>query len=159
MLVKMLRCKLHRATVTEADLHYQGSLKIDNDLIRAAGFLPNEYIEVYNIDNGERFATYVIEGPAGSGVIGLNGAAARRACIGDRIIICAYAQMEFAEAKKHKPTIVLLGASNAIDRITDKPTVEEPQAGQHGAGREIPDRRRNPLGAAGAGPPAHGGLS
>ena len=77
MLVTMLRCKLHRATVTECDLHYQGSLKIDGDLIRAAGFLPNEHIEVYNIDNGERFTTYVIEGRAGSGVIGLNGAAAR----------------------------------------------------------------------------------
>jgi len=124
MLVKMLRCKLHRATVTECDLHYQGSLKIDADLIRAAGFLANEYIEIYNIDNGERFATYVIEGPAGSGVIGLNGAAARRACIGDRIIICSYAQMELEEAKTHKPQIVLLGQSNAIQLVTDKPTVE-----------------------------------
>jgi aspartate 1-decarboxylase len=124
MLVKMLRCKLHRATVTECDLHYQGSLKIDADLIAAAGLLPDEYIEIYNIDNGERFATYVIEGPSGSGVIGLNGAAARKACIGDRIIICAYAQMEFKEAKTHKPKIVLLGQSNAIQQVTDKPTVE-----------------------------------
>lgn len=124
MLIKMLRCKLHRATVTESDLHYQGSLKIDADLIAAAGLLVDEYIEIYNIDNGERFATYVIEGPAGSGVIGLNGAAARKACIGDRIIICAYAQMEMQEAKTHKPKIVLLGQSNAIQGITDKPTVE-----------------------------------
>jgi len=124
MLVTLLRCKLHRATVTECDLHYQGSLKIDADLVKAAGFFPNEYIEVYNIDNGQRFATYVIEGPPGSGVIGLNGAAARRACLGDRIIICAYAQMDLAEAKSHKPTIVLLGDGNAIQSITDKPTVE-----------------------------------
>lgn len=124
MLVKMLRCKLHRATVTECDLHYQGSLKIDADLIAAAGFLPNEYIEVYNIDNGERFATYVIEGPSGSGVIGLNGAAARRACLGDRIIICAYAQFDFAEAKTHKPTVVLLGERNTIEGITDRPTAD-----------------------------------
>ena len=124
MLVTMLRCKLHRATVTECDLHYQGSLKIDADLIRAAGFLPNEYIEIYNIDNGERFATYVIEGPAGSGVIGLNGAAARRACIGDRIIICSYAQMDLEQAQTHKPKIVLLGQSNSIQLVTDKPTVE-----------------------------------
>jgi aspartate 1-decarboxylase len=124
MLVTMLRCKLHRATVTECDLHYQGSLKIDADLIAAAGLLPNEYIEIYNIDNGERFATYVIEGPAGSGVIGLNGAAARKACIGDRIIICAYAQFEFGEAKAHKPKIVMLGQSNAIQGVTDKPSVE-----------------------------------
>jgi aspartate 1-decarboxylase len=124
MLVTMLRCKLHRATVTECDLHYQGSLKIDGDLIKAAGFLPNEYIEVYNIDNGERFATYVIEGPSGSGVIGLNGAAARKACIGDRIIICSYAALDLDEAKKHKPKIVVLGQANTIQRITDKPTVE-----------------------------------
>jgi aspartate 1-decarboxylase len=124
MLVTMLRCKLHRATVTECDLHYQGSLKIDADLIRASGLLPNEYIEVYNIDNGERFATYVIEGPAGTGVIGLNGAAARKACLGDRIIICSYAVLNEEEAKTHKPRIVVLGASNKVERITDKPTVE-----------------------------------
>ncbi len=124
MLVTMLRCKLHRATVTECDLHYQGSLKIDADLIRASGLLPNEYIEIYNIDNGERFATYVIEGPAGTGVIGLNGAAARKACLGDRIIICSYAAVNEEEAKTHKPRIVVLGASNRVQRITDKPTVE-----------------------------------
>jgi aspartate 1-decarboxylase len=124
MLVKMLRCKLHRATVTQCDLHYQGSLKIDADLIRAAGFLANEYIEVYNIANGERFATYVIEGPAGSGVIGLNGAAARKACLGDRIIICAYARMDLEEAKTHKPVVVLLGDGNGITGVTDKPSVE-----------------------------------
>ena len=124
MLLKLLRCKLHRATVTECDLHYQGSLKIDADLIKAAGFLPNEHIEVYNIDNGERFTTYVIEGRAGSGVIGLNGAAARKACLGDRIIICSYAAIDLEEAKTHKPKIVVLGASNKIERITDRPTVE-----------------------------------
>lgn len=115
---------MHRATVTECDLHYQGSLKIDADLIKAAGFLPNEHIEVYNIDNGERFTTYVIEGRAGTGVIGLNGAAARKACVGDRIIICSYAGVDMEEAKTHKPRIVVLGTSNKIDRITDKPTVE-----------------------------------
>ncbi len=124
MLVTMLRCKLHRATVTECDLHYQGSLKIDADLIRASGLLPNEYIEIYNIDNGERFATYVIEGPAGTGVIGLNGAAARKACLGDRIIICSYAALSEEEAKTHKPRIVVLGASNKVERITSQPTVE-----------------------------------
>ena len=124
MLVTLLRCKLHRATVTECDLHYQGSLKIDADLIRAAGLFANEYIEVYNIDNGERFATYVIEGKAGTGVIGLNGAAARKACVGDKIIVCSYAAMSPEEAKTHKPRIVVLGAANKVERVTDKPTVE-----------------------------------
>jgi aspartate 1-decarboxylase len=118
MLVKILRCKLHRATVTECDLHYQGSLAIDADLIRAAGLFVNEHIEVYNIDNGQRFTTYVIEGKAGSGIIGLNGAAARMACLGDKIIICTYAQMTPEEAKTHKPRVVVLGPDNKVERIT-----------------------------------------
>jgi aspartate 1-decarboxylase len=121
MLLTILRCKLHRATVTECDLHYQGSLKIDADLIRASGLLVNEYIEVYNIDNGERFSTYVIEGNAGSGDIGLNGAAARKACVGDKIIICAYAGMSEDEARAHKPRVVVLGPGNKIERITSTP--------------------------------------
>jgi len=121
MLVKMLRCKLHRATVTECDLHYQGSLAIDADFIREAGFLPNEHIEVYNIDNGERFTTYVIEGKPGSGMIGLNGSAARRAHVGDKIIICSFAQMTIEEAKTHKPRVVVLGPENKIARITSTP--------------------------------------
>jgi aspartate 1-decarboxylase len=121
MLVKILRCKLHRATVTQCDLHYQGSLAIDADLIREAGFLVNEHIEIYNIDNGERFTTYVIEGKAGSGIIGLNGAAARKACLGDKIIICSYAQMSPEEAKAHKPRVVVLGPGNKIERITSTP--------------------------------------
>ena len=121
MLLRMLRCKLHRATVTESDLHYQGSLKIDADLIRAAGLLVNEYIEVYNIDNGERFSTYVIEGPAGSGVFGLNGAAARKACVGDKIIICSYADMTMEEARAYRPRVVVLGERNKIERITSTP--------------------------------------
>jgi aspartate 1-decarboxylase len=121
MLVKILRCKLHRATVTECDLNYQGSLAIDADLIREAGFIVNEHIEVYNIDNGERFTTYVIEGKAGSGTIGLNGAAARKACVGDKIIICSYAQMTPEEARAHKPRVVVLGPSNKIERITSTP--------------------------------------
>ena len=99
MLLTMLKCKLHRAIVTECDLHYEGSISIDKNLIEAAGFLINERVEIYNIDNGERFATYVIEGKRNSGVIGLNGAAARKACVGDKLIICAYAAMTPEEAK------------------------------------------------------------
>src|SRR5262245_41532438 len=121
MLFTMLRSKLHRATVTECDLHYQGSLKIDADLIRQSGLLVNEYIEVYNIDNGERFSTYVIEGPAGSGVIGLNGAAARKACVGDRIIVCSYAMMTEEEARSHKPRVLVLGERNKVERVTSTP--------------------------------------
>jgi aspartate 1-decarboxylase len=124
MIVKILRCKLHRATVTQCDLHYQGSLAIDADLIQASGLLVNEHIEVYNIDNGERFTTYVIEGKAGSGVIGLNGAAARKASVGDKIIICSYAQMTMEEAKAHKPRVLVLGAGNKIERITSTPGSE-----------------------------------
>jgi aspartate 1-decarboxylase len=116
MLVTMLKCKLHRATVTECDLHYEGSISIDPKLIAAAGLLVNERVEIYNIDNGERFATYVIEGAKNSGVIGLNGAAARKACVGDKLIICAYAQMSEEEAPGHTPKIVLLGAKNRIEK-------------------------------------------
>jgi aspartate 1-decarboxylase len=124
MLVSMLRCKLHRATVTECDLHYQGSLKIDADLIEAAGLLVNEHIEVYNIDSGARFTTYVIEGKPGSGDIGLNGAAARMACVGDKVIICSYGSLSLEEAKTHKPRVVVLGDSNKIVRVTSAPGSE-----------------------------------
>ena len=116
MLLTMLKAKLHRATVTECDLHYEGSISIDKRLIEAAGFLVNERVEIYNIDNGERFATYVIEGEKGSGVIGLNGAAARKACVGDKLIICAYAQMSEEEARAHSPRIVIVGKNNRIEK-------------------------------------------
>lgn len=116
MNLTMLKCKLHRATVTECDLNYEGSISIDRKLIDAAGLLINERVEIYNIDNGERFATYVIEGKAGSGVIGLNGAAARKACVGDKLIICSYASMTEEEARAWEPSIVIVGAKNKIDK-------------------------------------------
>ncbi|MEQ1652045.1 MAG: aspartate 1-decarboxylase [Hyphomicrobium sp.] len=112
MLLTMLKCKIHRATVTECDLNYEGSISIDKNLIEGSGLLVNERVEIYNIDNGERFATYVIEGKRGSGVIGLNGAAARKACAGDKLIICAYAQMTIDEAKAYQPAIVVADAKN-----------------------------------------------
>jgi aspartate 1-decarboxylase len=115
MLVTLLKAKLHRATVTECDLHYEGSISIDPALIEAAGFLLNERVDIYNVDNGERFSTYVIAGKKGSGQIGLNGAAARRACVGDKVIICAYATMTEDEGRQHKPRVVLLGAENRIE--------------------------------------------
>lgn len=112
MLVTLMKGKIHRATVTEADLHYEGSISIDRDLIEAAGLLINERVEIYNIDNGERFATYVIDGGRGTGTIGLNGAAARRVMPGDKVIIVAYAQMEEAEARRFEPRVVFVDAHN-----------------------------------------------
>jgi aspartate 1-decarboxylase len=112
MLVTLMKGKIHRARVTEADLHYEGSISIDRELIDAAGFFVNERVEIYNIDTGARFATYVIEAPAGSGTIGLNGAAARLAMVGDKIIIVAYAQMEAKAAHSFKPHVVLVDEGN-----------------------------------------------
>jgi aspartate 1-decarboxylase len=113
----MLRAKLHRATVTEADLNYEGSCGIDEDLLDAADMKEFEYIELYNINNGERFSTYVIKAPRGSGVISLNGAAARKAHVGDLLIICTYAPMSDAEVSSYKPKVVLLDDGNAIKAI------------------------------------------
>lgn len=112
MIVTMMKGKIHRATVTEADLHYEGSISIDMNLVEAAGFLINERVEIYNIDTGARFATYVIEGKRGSGVIGLNGAAARLAMPGDKVIIVAYAQMDAEEARAFQPAVVLVDGDN-----------------------------------------------
>lgn len=113
----MLRAKLHRATVTEADLHYEGSCGIDADLLEAADMREFEKIELYNVNNGERFSTYVITAPRGSGVISLNGAAARKAHVGDLLIICTYAPMSEEAAVRHCPRIVLLGDGNRIIEI------------------------------------------
>ncbi len=112
MILTMLKSKLHRATVTRADLDYEGSITIDRDLMDAAGFLLNEQVDVLNITNGNRLTTYVIEGARGSGEIGINGAAAHLMNRGDLVIICAYAQMDEQSAKAHKPTLILLGENN-----------------------------------------------
>lgn len=116
MLLTMLKCKLHCATVTECDLNYEGSIKVDKRLIEASGLLVNERVEIYNIDNGERLTTYIIEGKRGSGIVGLNGAAARKACVGDKLIICAYAQMSEEDAKKFKPTVIVCDAKNNVEK-------------------------------------------
>ncbi|WMT76416.1 aspartate 1-decarboxylase [Bradyrhizobium sp. Ash2021] len=114
MQITLMKGKIHRASVTQADLHYEGSISIDRALLDAAGFLINERVEIYNIETGARFATYVIEAPQGSGMIGLNGAAARLAMIGDKVIIVAYASFEEAEAKAFKPRVVLVDKENHI---------------------------------------------
>lgn len=106
MTIEVLTSKIHRVTVTEADLDYIGSITIDEALLEAAGIVENQKVEIYNITNGERFATYAIRGQRASGVIGINGAAAHKARVGDLIIIAAYAQMTPEEASTWHPTVI-----------------------------------------------------
>jgi aspartate 1-decarboxylase len=112
MLIEVLKSKIHRVTVTEADLNYIGSVTIDEDIMEAGNVIEGEKVQIVNINNGERLETYVIKGARGSGNVCLNGPAARRVAVGDIIIIIAYAQMNFEEAKKFKPTIVFPNTSN-----------------------------------------------
>jgi aspartate 1-decarboxylase len=113
----MLRAKLHRAKVTEADLHYEGSCGIDAHLLKEANMQEFERIELYNINNGARFSTYIIAAPEHSGIISLNGAAARLAQVGDLLIICTYAPLSDLEAHTHKPRVVLLDDQNRIHTV------------------------------------------
>ena len=116
----LLNSKIHRATVTECDLNYVGSITIDRDLIEAAGLVVNEQVQVLDVNNGNRLTTYVIEGEAGSGVIGINGPAAHLVNKGDLVIICAYVSLDIEAIKTHKPTIVLVNESNQIKTIWNK---------------------------------------
>lgn len=119
MTVTMLAGKIHRATVTQADLDYVGSITVDEDLLDAAHILEYQRVEIANLANGERFATYTIAGERGSGIVCLNGAAAHCATPGDKIIIMAYAELEPAEAKVAKPVVVFVDDDNKPTRITD----------------------------------------
>ena len=110
----MLKSKIHRASVTDANLHYQGSVSIDPLLLEAADILPNERVEIYNITNGERFATYAIEGARGAGQIVLNGAAAHKVSVGDLVILATYATYTEQEARAHKPSLVFVNGCNQI---------------------------------------------
>jgi aspartate 1-decarboxylase len=112
MQLTLLKGKIHRATVTQCDLNYEGSISVDATLLERSGILPHEQVDVLNINNGERFTTYALPAPAGSGVIGVNGAAARRASAGDLVIIVAYARMQEAEAKTFQPRVLLVDANN-----------------------------------------------
>lgn len=112
MLRTLLQAKLHRVRVTEAILDYEGSCGIDEALLEASGIREFQYIELYNVNNGERFATYVIRAPRGSGTISLNGAAARKAMVGDLLIICAYSQYSEAEVASYRPAVVLVDEQN-----------------------------------------------
>ena len=114
MKVTMMKGKIHRATVTQADLHYEGSISIDADLLERSGILPNEQVDILNITNGERFTTYAIKAPSGSKTFGLNGAAARRVQIGDKIIIITYCEMDIEKARNYAPNVVLLDENNDV---------------------------------------------
>lgn len=119
MQLTMMKAKLHRAAVTQADLHYEGSISIDTDLLEASGILPNEQVDVLNIHNGERFTTYALPAPRGSRTFGINGAAARLAQPGDRIIVVAYAAMDAEAARTFTPTVVLLDEQNHVVETSD----------------------------------------
>ncbi|MET9339427.1 aspartate 1-decarboxylase [Nonomuraea sp. NPDC003804] len=121
MLRTMLTSKIHRATVTQADLHYVGSLTIDEELMEAAGLLPGEQVHVVDIDNGARLVTYAITGPRGSGIIGINGAAARLVAPGDLVIIIAYGQLDDAEARAFTPRVVHVDRDNRIVELGADP--------------------------------------
>jgi aspartate 1-decarboxylase len=116
MLLTMMKAKLHRATVTQADLDYEGSIAIDSDLLEASGILPHEQVDVLNVTTGDRFTTYAIAAPRGSRVIGVNGAAARLAQKGDKVIVVTYCQIEAETARNYAPTVVLLDDRNEVKR-------------------------------------------
>ena len=106
MFIEVLKSKIHRVKVTHSELHYIGSITIDEDLMDAANIIENEKVQIVNLNNGERLETYVIKGERGSGAIGINGAAARKVIVGDLVLIISYASLDFEEAKTFKPTII-----------------------------------------------------
>ena len=114
MFIEVVKSKIHRVKITQAELHYVGSITIDEDIIDAANIIENEKVQVVNINNGERLDTYVIKGERGSGIISLNGAAARKAAVGDLIIIVSYASINIEDASSHKPVIIFPDSNNKI---------------------------------------------
>ncbi|MCX6352881.1 MAG: aspartate 1-decarboxylase [Bacteroidetes bacterium] len=116
MLIEILKSKIHRVRLTEADLNYVGSIAIDEDLIEAANLIEGEKVQVLNINNGNRLETYVIKGPRGTGSISLNGPAARLALVGDVVIIISYATMDFEEAKNFRPWVIFPDENNRLKR-------------------------------------------
>ena len=117
MVRTMLQGKLHRVKVTQADLHYEGSCAIDQDFLDAAVILQYEAIDIYNVDNGQRFSTYAIAAERGSKIISVNGAAARCACVGDTMIICSYVQMSDEQARSHNPKVAYFEGDNVMKRL------------------------------------------
>lgn len=121
----LLKSKIHRATVTDCELHYEGSCAIDEDLLDAANLLENEQVHVWNVDNGERFVTYAIRGQRGSGIISVNGSAARRAAVGDLLIIAAFAQVAEDQCQDFKPRLVFVDSRNRIHEQRSHIPVQE----------------------------------
>ena len=119
MQLTMLKGKIHRAVVKQAELNYVGSITIDPKLMEAAGILEYEQVQIVDVENGNRFETYTIDGEPGSGMICLNGAAARQVQVGDHVIIMAYCQMDAKEAKEHKPKVVFVDEDNHISRVSN----------------------------------------
>lgn len=126
MLRPFLRAKIHRARVTRSDLHYVGSITVDAELLAAADMLPLEEVEVYNITRGTRFSTYCIPGKPGSGEIGVNGAAAHLAHVGDLVIICAYCFLDREELPSHRARVVLVEEGNRVGQVLLKTPFDEP---------------------------------
>lgn len=114
MQIEILKSKIHRVKVTQAELHYVGSITIDEDLMDAANMIANEKVQIVNIDNGERLETYIIKGERGTGTICLNGPAARKVQVGDTIIIISYCSMPFEDAKKYEPTVIFPDHNNKL---------------------------------------------
>jgi L-aspartate-alpha-decarboxylase len=122
----LLKSKIHRATVTQCELHYEGSCAIDEDLLDAANICENEQIHIWNINNGERFVTYAIKGKRGSGMISINGSAARKASVGDLVIIASFAGVSEADVSTHRPQLVFVDAHNQQTELRDHvPTQNE----------------------------------
>jgi aspartate 1-decarboxylase len=114
MHINVLKSKIHRVRVTQAELHYVGSITIDEDLLDAANMIENEKVQIVNVNNGERFETYIIRGERGTGTVCLNGPAARKVQVGDIVIVISYASMDFEEAKHFKPSVVFPDANNRL---------------------------------------------
>jgi aspartate 1-decarboxylase len=127
MQITMLKAKLHRACVTDACVDYEGSCAIDADLLKLSGIREYEQIQIYNVTNGERFTTYAIQAEAGSQIISVNGAAAHKANVGDRIIICSYARLSDAEAENFEPTLVYLNENNDVTGVRNQIPVQKPR--------------------------------
>ncbi|MEV0966042.1 aspartate 1-decarboxylase [Streptomyces sp. NPDC049910] len=138
MLRTLFKSKIHRATVTQADLHYVGSVTIDAELMEAADLLPGELVHIVDIDNGARLETYVIEGERGSGVIGINGAAAHLVHPGDLVILISYAQVDDAEARELVPRVVHVDGRNRIVKLGSDPSAPVPGSGTESSPHAVP---------------------
>ncbi|MCW5611744.1 MAG: aspartate 1-decarboxylase [Rubrivivax sp.] len=121
----LLKSKIHRVTVTQCELHYEGSCAIDENLLEAAGIIENEQIHIWNVDNGERFVTYAIKGQRGTGIISVNGSAARRAAVGDQVIIASFAQITEQEMEAFRPTLVFVDEANRQISLRDFVPVQQ----------------------------------